>query len=419
MKQLVELVKTQSFFCLKSQGESMFPLLQPNDIVYFKKIAFSKIKTYDLIVFYKKNQIISHRVIYKNKNYLITKGDNSHQPDGKIFPSQILGKIYQIKRNGKKLNPETSYLLQSTHYFNEIIKIKNEFNRQKINHLFLKGLPLHLYFEKTHPQRIYADCDVLVRREDYLKAEKILFRFGYKKISTDLSLFHKKLTDKVVEHAYYKILNGFPVVFDLHQEVVFMMTQIGKLDALYRQKMLNQLTEEFFQTKKEIEINGDKFWILDFGFLILYLALHFFHHNFRGIFQLEFLNKIIIRLKPPPLTWKNLTKKICYYQLQNFIFPVFVLLKKHYQTPLPPFFLKKIQPSSSCLRYLSPIINRPSLVFNDETRLTAGVNRFKNLFFLSPQPLGIRLLVFFKPAVIYSIIWFLQKKLFSFLSKQK
>ena len=44
------------------------------------------------------------------------------------------------------------------------------------------------------------------------------------------------MKDKESELAYYKIINGFMVTFDLHLEVVFMMTQLGRLEALYPQK---------------------------------------------------------------------------------------------------------------------------------------------------------------------------------------
>ena len=181
---------------LKSTGESMLPILYENDVVYFKKITFSEIKVNDLIVFKKKNQLITHRVIYKTKNYLITKGDNNLNSDGKIYPKQILGKVYQIKRNGQIFKPETIYLIQSTHYFSEIVKIKNQFDKEKINYVFLKGLPLHLYFEGTHPKRLYADCDVLVDKRDFDKAEKILFSFGYQKADTSLSSFQKSFKIK-------------------------------------------------------------------------------------------------------------------------------------------------------------------------------------------------------------------------------
>jgi signal peptidase I len=382
----------------------MQPILWQNDIVYFKKTAFSKIKVNDMIVFYQKKQIICHRVIYKTDKYLVTKGDNTLLPDGKVYPGRILGKVYQIKRNGRFFDPQTLYLIQSTHYFNEIIKIKNEFDRQKINYLFLKGLPLHLYFEGEHPKRLYADCDVLVDQKDFNRAQKILYRFGYQKSDTALSPLQKKLKDKEVENTYWKTINGFSVVFDLHTEVVFMMTQLGKLDQLYPQQLINQLTAELLAGKKQIKINDEQFLILNFELLTLYLALHLFHHNFQGSFRYQFFDTVVRKSKLKAKNWQKIAQIIAGYQLNNFVYPVFYLAEKYYQTPIPNYFLNQIKPSSPLAEKL---INKLTLnsTITEEPRLKAGVNRFKNLFFLSPNPLWKKIFVFFNPQVVYSIFF--------------
>jgi signal peptidase I len=399
---------------LKSTGQSMLPILRPNDVVYFKKTPFLKIKVNDLIIFKKKNQLITHRVIYKTKKYLITKGDNNLNFDGKIYPKQILGKVYQIKRNGQIFKPETLYLIQSTYYFSEIVKIKKEFDKENINYVFLKGLPLHLYFEGKHPQRLYADCDVLIDKKDFQKAEEILFSFGYQKADTSLSSFQKKLQDKQVENAYFKTINGFAVVFDLHLEVVFMMTQLGKLEALYPQKLIDDLTEEFLKTKRKIKINNEPFLILDTCYLILYLALHLFHHNFTGAFRYDFLDKVIKKIKISIKSWQEIALIIKKYQLNNFVFPVFFLLKKHYKTSVPPLFIRSIQPINPLTRKLINKLTKIN-IFNDESRLRAGIKRFLYLFLLSPSPLWKKVLIFFNPQVIFAVFWVVWKRIKNFV----
>jgi signal peptidase I len=417
MKTFLALINSQRFFPLKSQGQSMWPILQEGDIVYFKKIPFSKIKVNDLIVFQKKNQIICHRVIYKTQKYIITKGDNSSKSDGKIYPKQILGKVYQVKRNGQIFKPETLYLIQSTHYFSEIVKIKQAFDKEKINYVFLKGLPLHLYFEGKHPQRIYADCDVLIDKKDFQKAQNILFKFGYQKADTSLSDWQKKLKDKEVENAYWKNINGFTVVFDLHLEVVFMMTQLGSLNNLYPQKIIDNLTEEFLKNKKEVKINNENFLILNTNYLILYLALHLFHHNFRGAFRYEFLNKVIKKTKNKEKFFKEILVIIKKYKLNNFSYPVFYLLKKYYQAPLPNDFVSRIKPSSFLTLKLYNFKNLN--IFNDEPRLKAGINRFLNLFLLSPNPWWKKILVFFNFQVIAAFLWSVYAKIRSNVLTEK
>jgi signal peptidase I len=408
-KLITKIISKTKNFSLKSQGESMLPILRENDIIYFKKISFSKIKVNDLIIFKNKKKLITHRVIYKTKKYLITKGDNNPNSDGKIYPKKILGRVYQVKRNGQIFKPETLYLIQSTHYFSEIVKIKNEFDKEKINYVFLKGLPLHLYFEGTHPKRLYADCDVLIDKKDFQKVEEILFSFGYQKADTSLSSFQKKLQDKQVENPYFKTINGFTVVFDLHLEVVFMMTQLGKLEALYPQKLIDDLTEEFLKTKRKIKINNEKFLILNTCYLILYLSLHLFHHNFTGAFRYDFLDKVIKKTTRAKEILKRVQDDIYKYRLENFVFPVFFLLKKYYQTPFFINFLKEIQLVNPLTRKL---INKSKInIFNDDPRFRAGIKRFLYLFIFSPSPFWKKILIFFNPQVIFAIFWVLIRKI--------
>lgn len=394
---------------IKSFGNSMKPLLYENDFVYFEKVKAKQIKINDILLI-KKGSFFIHRTIYKNDRYLITKGDNNLLSDAKIRSNQVLGRVTKIKRGKNFYKPKDIYLIQSSFYLKEIIKIKKLLEKNRIKYVFLKGIPLHFFFEDTHPKRLYADCDVLVDKKDFEKARKILSRFGYKNVNNDLSPIQRKLKDKETESSFLKIINGVPVVFDIHLEPAFMMTQIGSLNALYPQKLIDQLTTDMLQNKQEIKVNNGKFLILNSKFLIIYLSLHFFHHNFRGAFRLDFLDKVIRKSRLSTSDWQNIASTINNYQLGNFVYPVFILLQKYYNTPLSHFSTTMKQSNNEIIkRYLR------TNIFNDETRLEAGINRFKNLFFLSPRPLIIKLLVFLNPQVIYSIFFVLKEKLSYFL----
>lgn len=386
----------------------MEPLLHENDLVYFEKIKQVKVND---IVLIKKKQLFIHRVIYKNSRYFVTKGDNNLISDGKIKPNQIFGRVVKVKRGKYSYKPENVYLIQSSLYLKEIIKIKNLLEKNKIEYVFLKGLPLHLSFEKTHPKRVYADCDVLVDKKDFLKAENILLKHGYKKQDSSFSKAQKNIKDKESELVYFKIINGFTVMFDLHLEVVFMMTQISKLESLYPQILVDRFTSELLKTKRTIIINRSPFFILDTKYLILYLSLHFFHHNFHGVFRLDFLDKVIRKSRLSTSDWKNIASTINHYQLTNFVYPVFLLLRKYYNTPFPGSFrvtMKQLN-NETISRYLK--VN----IFNDESRIQAGVNRFKNIFVLSPHPLWKKMLVFADLRVIYLLFFVLKLKLSYFL----
>lgn len=354
-----------------------------------KELVFSKIKTNDLILALKNNLAFTHRVIYKADNYLVTKGDNNLESDGKINSNQIIGKAVSVKRKNKIIDPEMIYLIQSSFYFKEIVKVVNFFEENNINYVFLKGLPVHLYYEKTHPRRIYQDADVLIERKDYKKVKTILGSLRYK--SSDFSPFikNRKIADHV-EISFYRLVNGFPIVFDVHLEAVFLMVQINNIEAIYPQKLVTQFTHDLLITKKKVIISGQQLFILNTRYLILYLALHFFHHNFTGAFRLEFINTIL--KKNNYLMDDRLQDSIKKYRLQNFVYPVFYLLKKYYQTPIS-------------IQFLSSRIYHLGSIFDDQTRFEAGINRFKNIFLFSPNPLFKRVLILTNFKVIYLILF--------------
>ncbi len=437
MQRIIDaIIKNRKSFRLRAEGISMVPFLQSGDILYLAKVSFSKLKVNDLVMVKKGGRIFTHRVIYKKSNYIITKGDNNLSSDGKIYPRQIIGKVYQVKRNGKIFNPEDIYLIQSSLYFAEIVKIKKALEKEKIDFIFLKGLPLHLYFEDAHPRRIYADCDILIAEKDYFTAKKILENLHYKYHDDSYSETHKILKDKITEFSFYKNINNFPVLFDVHLEPVFMMNQLGKLNELYPQELIDKLTVDFLRDKQQLSINNQQFPILSLSNLILYLSLHFFHHNFRGAYRLELVDRVIkrealsvnrlrsryreasiVKRNRPtkqassPLDYFRLTDLISKYRLQNFVYPVFILLKKLYKTPIPDSFLLSIKPSDFQLNYQSTIINQELSIFNDEPRIKAGITRFKNLLYLSPNPWWRKMLIIFNPQVVYSIFWVLMKRL--------
>ena len=138
MRKLITSLQRQRQFRLKSQGASMLPFLRPGDVVYYKRIKLHQYLVKDLVLVKKKSRYFTHRIIYQNNRYMITKGDNNPESDGKINPDQIVGRAYQIKRNSQIIDPEQIYLLQSSLYFQEIVKIKQAFEKENIDFVFLK-----------------------------------------------------------------------------------------------------------------------------------------------------------------------------------------------------------------------------------------------------------------------------------------
>lgn len=394
---------------IKTFGFSMAPLLHDQDIVYIRKIKFSQIKINDIITVQKNKALFTHRVIYVGESFIITKGDNNLVSDGKIFPRQIKGIVYKVKRSDQKFTPEDIYLQQSTLYFQEILKIVKVFAKKKIEYTFLKGLPLYLYIEKLHPKRIYADCDVLIKENHLFIAVNLLKNLGFKRLDNALTVTHRKFRNRIAELSFYKYINGWPVIFDIHIDAFSIISQIGEIGEFYPYLDIKNITEQFLSEKTQVNIQGEVFPILSLSNLILYLSIHFFKHNYTGSFRLELLNRIV-RENQSKIQWKFIETTTRNYHLCNFIYPVFVLLIRYYKTPIPNNFMKIIQPHGGKLKYIKEnILNKN--IFDDKSRTETGVVRFKYLFHLSSRSLIIKLFVFFNPAVIYSIYWILKNRL--------
>jgi len=275
----------------------MSPLLLDGDVVFIKKTGFKNVNINDLICVKKSGKIFTHRVIYRSNNFVVTKGDNNTQSDGKVFSKNLIGLVFQIIRNNQLFNPTDLYLMQSTVYFKEIVSVKKALEKEKINFLFLKGLPLHLYLEGKHPGRVYADCDLLVEEKQLAIVKKMFRRLDYKPQDSSLSEFQKKLRGKEPEISFNKTTFGFTVSFDIHIKPVFLMVQISKLNELYPNKLLDSLTKRFLNNKRYVEIDREIFPILQRSDLLVYLILHLYHHNLKGAFRFDFIENLIQKVQ--------------------------------------------------------------------------------------------------------------------------
>jgi hypothetical protein len=278
--------------------------------------------------------------------------------------------------------------------------------KAKIPFIFLKGLPLHLYFGETHPRRIYADCDILIPKTALSKVDRAFKKCGYKKRNTALFDGLKMHEKNKPEISYYKSIHGFVVEFDVHLELVFMMTQTGRLNELYPSRLIASLSNRFIKEKLTISINGESFPIPSQDNLFVYLLLHAFHHNFSGAHRYDFITTVN---KNHKLNFKQIAKVVNEYRLNNFVYPSLYILGKYYDFQFPKNFLNEIYPSKSVVEYTKRHVNLKEIV-NNRNRISNGELRFINLFYFSPMPLTRKLEIFSNPLIARTIIWILMQK---------
>lgn len=388
---------------LKTFGKSMEPFFRDGDVLEIKKTLFSSIKIDDFVTVKNGKNLVTHRVIYKHPKgfFIISKGDNNLKHDGKIFPKQVLGKVFSAKRDTKLFEPDKLYLIQSTIYYREIVNAIKLFDKANIDYAILKGLPLYLHLFKSHPKRVYADCDLLINQKDYPQAIKTLKKTGY-----------RVNTSSPAVTSLIKIASGFPVMFDVHKEAVFLMTKLQNLAPLYPPSYTKQFSTMLLKEKVWVTLNNNRYPILSSENLFVYLLLHLFHHNYKGYYRFEMV-KSVLKLN---LNFEKISKIISEYKLKSFIYPAVAILKNHYGVKFPTSFITSITPQKNLVSYINKGVLTED-IFSDELRIHSGVKRFIRIYRLSPQNEFFKPLVFFDWQVVKLIFWVIWKRLSFFLAK--
>lgn len=399
----------------------MLPILHDQDIVEILPISSKQIKVDEIIFYPVKQGYITHRVIYTHpkKEWILTKGDNNLYPDKKIQKKKIIGKVNLVHRQDDSMRLDDYYLFQSTYYFEEIKVFKKQLDIEGIQHVFLKGLPLHIYYKGSFPKRDFADCDLLFKKEDQKKIHSILTKIGYQRQSSNESPLHHLTKEDVHSFEYYKIRGMFKIIFDVHFKAGLFETKLGSTDSLYPPSLSKSFTNELLNQTRTVTVLGDKYKILNHTYLILYLATHIFHHNFKGYHRYNFLTDVFKKKMPSFSELSKIAKK---YKLDNIMFPVFLLYNKYY---LPKINLndagRNINPR---VKKISENMAKKINIFNDEDLFSSAFNRLYFMYFFTEANFFVKnslyaiflfnSIIYLRPTVWLKIFRFSVKRFLSF-----
>lgn len=380
-------------FSIKSFGNSMWPLLQDGDIVNVQKKNFSNITINDIICLKSGKKVYTHRVVYKSIKHVITKGDNNATIDKRVFQRNYLGTVTSFIRGGQLFHIDSIYLLQSSTYFDEVSSVLGLFRDYSLEHVVLKGLPIHLYLQKKIPRRIYADCDLLIDEKDFYKAERVLKKRGYKKGGG----LNAGASDEV-EISYYKQINGVMVIFDLHRQLSFLATNVGDVGILYPNKKKFELVRKFLDEKREVTVEGERFYILNSENLLIYLLLHLFNHNYVGAYRYELID-ILLRKK---INYLHVTGIAGQFLIVNFIYPAVLLLDKYYPSNGSKNLVRLINIKKKYRGVISTIVERAN-IFNEAEEVGVG-KHFKLIYKLSTQNELLKPFVFVNKNILQALV---------------
>lgn len=140
-----------------------------------------------------------------------------------------------------------------------------------IRHVLLKGMALEYSVYGGQGLRQMNDTDILVKRDEALKAWNLLQKNGYQPEMLKSSLYRKIITD-TGKHLPSLTKDGYSV--ELHHRLFFGADR-------------NKTLENAIDNAREIDVEGTRAYILQDDIHLEYLRSHLQMHMMTGIFQLR------------------------------------------------------------------------------------------------------------------------------------
>ena len=171
-------------------------------------------------------------------------------------------------------------LSRNAFHLSSVEELLTLFNKEGIKVVLLKGLALELTLYGNSGLRQMTDADILVDKDQYLKARNILMQFGYDSLPVKSGL-HRPIMAWTGKHLPSLLKNGTAV--DIHVELF-----AGKK---------NNLTKTVLNTSEEIMVDREKAFIPSPQLFFLFLVKHLYSHELSNESQLRLYTDLVVLLE--------------------------------------------------------------------------------------------------------------------------
>lgn len=116
---LASVVRDAGRASLRVTGLSMLPAIRPGDVLSIERVELSdggadELRPGQIILYNRNGRLTAHRIVSRSGGYLVTRGDRLPTCDPPVRASEVIGRVAGIKRNGRVVNPDQSFLQRIT-----------------------------------------------------------------------------------------------------------------------------------------------------------------------------------------------------------------------------------------------------------------------------------------------------------------
>jgi len=106
---VAELARSFGQVRLKVHGTSMLPSVFPGDILTVKRCTPTELKPGQIVLCFRDEALVAHRLTGKVGNQFLTRGDSLCQYDRPYRAEEILGQVVSMDRNGRAVDPAPAW----------------------------------------------------------------------------------------------------------------------------------------------------------------------------------------------------------------------------------------------------------------------------------------------------------------------
>jgi len=104
-----ESVQISGAASLRVTGSSMLPAVWPGDVITVEQCEFSDLHPGQIVLHRKQQKLTVHRITRIASDHLITRGDSLPCYDPPVQPSEIVGRVVRVLRDGRVISLEQSF----------------------------------------------------------------------------------------------------------------------------------------------------------------------------------------------------------------------------------------------------------------------------------------------------------------------
>jgi hypothetical protein len=104
-----EVLKSSGCVRIRVQGSSMLPNLRPGDEVELRSTPFHAAVIGNVVAYRREGRLFIHRVISRDPQQLITRGDTLSRADVPVTEPEFLGSVSAVFRNGERVEQRNSF----------------------------------------------------------------------------------------------------------------------------------------------------------------------------------------------------------------------------------------------------------------------------------------------------------------------